>query len=106
MSKKDSATTTAKSDAPRLSKIERLQLELAEAQAKEQAKAQKQIDLLLVRRQNTLASMSKAAERLAKIDDELLGLGYVVEEMDAAVTGDDTVTSDEPVYVEPELVDA
>ena len=70
MAKKNEETT-----APRMSQIERLQQQLAEAQAKAEAREQKKIEVLKQQFEAAIIRQNKAEAKVSTIRQELIDLG-------------------------------
>lgn len=68
--------------APRMSQIERLQQQLAEAQAKAEAREQKKIDALSDQYAAAAIRLIKATAKLNAIRDQLYDLGVHQEDID------------------------
>ena len=68
--------------APRMSQIERLQQQLAEAQAKAEAREQKKIDALSEQYAAAIARVNKAVARVEGLAEQLRGLGVHQEDID------------------------
>ena len=78
MAKKNEEAT-----APRMSQIERLQQQLAEAQAKAEAREQKKIEVLKQQFEAAVIRQNKAGAKVYAIRQELLNLGTTQDETDA-----------------------
>ena len=75
MAKKNEETT-----APRMSQIERLQQQLAEAQAKAEAREQKKIEVLKQQFEAAIIRQNKAEAKVSTIRLELWDLGVTQDE--------------------------
>lgn len=89
MAKKNEEAT-----APRMSQIERLQQQLAEAQAKAEAREQKKIEQLKQQFEAFVIRQNKASAKAYAIRQELLDLGATSGEIDEIVVNAELV--DEP----------
>ena len=78
MAKKNEEAT-----APRMSQIERLQQQLAEAQAKAEAREQKKIEVLKQQFEAAVIRRNKAKAKVYAIREELFDLGTTRDETDA-----------------------
>ena len=78
MAKKNEEAT-----APRMSQIERLQQQLAEAQAKAEARGQKKIEVLKQQFEAAVIRQNKAEVKVYAIREELLNLGVSPDELAA-----------------------
>ena len=78
MAKKNEEAT-----APRMSQIERLQQQLAEAQAKAEAREQKKIEVLKQQFEAAVIRQIKADTKAHAIRQELFDLGITQDETDA-----------------------
>lgn len=78
MAKKNEETT-----APRMSQIERLQQQLAEAQAKAEAREQKKIEVLKQQFEAAVIRQNKAEAKVSTIRLELWDLGVTQNETSA-----------------------
>lgn len=80
---KKASTVEAADKKPRLSKLERLKRDLAEAEAAEQAKLSTKINIAKETLRIAVNGKAKADAKLAKAVDELLGLGVTTDEINA-----------------------
>ena len=78
MAKKNEEAT-----APRMSQIERLQQQLAEAQAKAEARGQKKIEVLKQQFEAAVIRRNKAEAKVYAIQEELFDLGTTRDEAEA-----------------------